>query len=206
MDQIIKLLQDYKEYNEKGIPEDLGLFGEWLKQKYADASTYKTDREAVDQYGIDVMASYFLCGLGSFVDHWLKLSFQELPLVSLGDFGIIKKVEHYGNPSKKMIADALIMERTTCIESIKRLTKKGLLTEKTDKEDQRMKRVSLTPYGQEVSAQLNIKMSALGSLLVGNLNEVEKKSLVPILKKLVEFHDYLYRKKDKEEVKALYNL
>ena len=206
MDKIIQLLQDYQAYSEKGIPEDFALFGEWLKQKYADEQEYLTNAQDVNEAGLDVMAAYVLGGLTSFVEMWLKLSYQDIPLGSLGDFGILKGVEFMRNPSKKMIADQLIMERTTCMESIKRLVKEGVLSEETDPDDRRVKRVSLTPYGREVTEKVNQKMMALGHLLMGNLSEVEKKSLLPPLKKLLDFHDYLYRKKGKEEVKELYNL
>ncbi|MEM6634121.1 MAG: MarR family winged helix-turn-helix transcriptional regulator, partial [Bacteroidota bacterium] len=189
-----------------GIPGDFHLFGEWLKQKYADSQEYLTEEEEINRIGVDVMTSYLIGGLTGYLETWLKLAYQDLPIVSLGDFGIIKAVEHHQNPTKKMIADSLIMERTTCMESIKRMVKEGLLTEETDSKDRRMKRVRLTPKGREMSMLLNKKMSALSTLLVGNLDELEKKSLIPILKKLNKFHEFLYREKSREEVKERYYL
>lgn len=206
MDEIIQLLEDYKAYREKGIPGDFGLFGEFLRQKYADAQEYLTDEEEVNEAGLDVMASYVLGGLTNYVEAWVKLTYQDLPLLSLGDFGIIKTVEFAKNPTKKMIADSVIMERSTCIESIKRLIDKGLLSEETDEKDRRMKRVRLTPYGEEIVQLLYERMRSLGKLLVGNLNEVEKKSLLPPLKKLLDFHEHLYRHKDRQKIKELYKL
>lgn len=206
MDQIIKLLEDYKEYTEQGMPKDLGLFGEWLKQKYAGQEAYLTDEEEVNEAGLDAMASYVLGGLTNYVEAWVKLTYQDLPIVSLGDFGILKTVEFLQNPTKKMISDQVIMERTTCNESVKRLVKEGLLSEATDPKDRRMKRVQLTARGRDLIQILNQKMIALGKLLMGNLNEVEKKSLLPPLKKLADFHEVLYRQTEREKVKEWYGL
>ncbi len=206
METIIRLLTDYQEYARSGNPEELGQFGEWLRQKYAGEVEYATDDEEVNEAGLDVMASYVLGGLTNFTEYWVKLAYQDLPLLSLGDFAIIKTIEYLGNPTKKTIAAEVVMERTTCNESIKRLSKAGLLSEETDAQDRRMRRVRLTPAGEEMVRVLNQRMTALGALLMGNLDEVEKKSLIPPLQKLLNFHRYLYRNKEKQEVKELYRL
>lgn len=206
MDHIIQLLQDYQAYQETGLGEDLGLFGEWLRQKYIDKENIQTDEEDVNEAGLDIMVSYMLGGMSAYMDYWVKQFYHDLPLVSMGDFGIIKSVEFRKNPTKKMIYEDQIMERTTCIESIKRLVKKGILNEETDPHDKRMKRVTLSEEGEKLNEMLNIKMMALGKLLVGNLNEVEKKSLMPALKKLNDFHAQLYRNSDVEKVKEMYGV
>jgi len=66
--------------------------------------------------------------------------------------------------------------------------------------------VQLTAEGRQLVPIVDQRLEALSQLLVGNLTEAEKQSLLPILKKLGEFYDYLYRQRSKEEIKALYEL
>lgn len=206
MEDVIELLKDYQTFQKQGHKGDFLHFGEWLKQKYAPKETYLTNEEEVNEAGLDVMASYLIGGLSNYVEVWVKLTYQDLPLNSLGDFGIMKIVEFAKNPTKKVIVENSVMERTTCIESIKRLTKEGLFAETIDPKDRRKRRVSLTAKGEEMIELLNVRMMALGKLLSGNLDELEKKSLLPILNKLIDFHDQLYRQKDRQAIKEQFGL
>lgn len=206
MDEAIRLLQEYQTFVGQRGQTGLDAFGEWLKQKHMPATQYQTDEPEVNEAGLDVMVAYLLGGLTSYTEAWVKLTFQELPLISIVDFAILKAVEYRVHPSKKEIAESVIAERTTCMESIKRLIKEGLLAEAADKEDKRLKRVKLTKAGLRMIEILNAKMRALGTLLIGDLTEAEKKSLLLMLKKLSHFHDTLYRKKSREEVKQQFSL
>lgn len=209
MDQAILLLQEYQAFVAQTGTTGLGNFGDWLKQKHttaAHAPAYQTDEPEVNEAGLDVMVSYLLGGLTSYTEAWVKLTFQELPLISIVDFAILKTVEYRRQPSKKEITESVIAERTTCIESVKRLIKDGLLAEETDKTDKRLKRVKLTKPGRRMVEILNLKMTALGSLLVGDLTEDEKKSLLVMLNKLSRFHENLYRNKPREEVKKQFSI
>lgn len=206
MKDIISLLRDYQEFKDKNNSEDFHVFGEWLRQKHAPTQDYTTNDEEVNEAGLDVMATYLLGNLTGYTEAWIKLAYQDLPLLSIGDFSILKTVEHYQNPSKKEVADEVVMERSTCIESIKRLIKEGLLAEAIDPNDRRIRRVHLTKGGKQLMPLLNQRMTNLGSLLVGNLSEVEKKSLLPTLNKLLRFHENLYRNMKKEAIKKNYKL
>ncbi len=206
MDHIIWLLSDFKEFSESARSDSFSLFGEWLKQKYGPENEYITDEEAVNRAGLDVMASYLIGGLASYAEVWVKVTYEGLPLLSLGDFAILKTIQQLGNPSKTQVAEEVTMERTTCIESIKRLARNGILQEETDPSDRRLKRVRLTPDGQALLRVVDAKMVSLGKLLVGNLSHMEKKSLIPLLNKLKCFHEDLYKNRAQIDIKTLYNL
>jgi DNA-binding MarR family transcriptional regulator len=181
-------------------------FGSWLNLRYNKREEIATDEPEVNDGGLDVMAGYVIGALSNFVDVWVKIAYQDLPLVSLHDFGIIKTVEYGGNPTKKMIADQSLMERSTCMEAIKRMVKEGLFEEEPDSEDRRRKRVRLTPYGKEVNQEVTLRMTKLGTLLVGDLDDTEKKSVIPPLQKLLNFHKKLYFEEDREAVKDILGL
>lgn len=143
--------------------------------------------------------------LGAYVDVWVKEAFRDLPLVSQGDFGILKTVEQLGNPTKKDIFEAVILERTTCNESIKRLTKKGLFRVTTDPEDRRMRRVTLTDEGAAVTRQATRKMMALTDLMVGPIPPHAKADTHQRLKQLTDYHAGLYAA-ERSEIRERFEL
>lgn len=202
MQDIINLLEAYKSFTEQSDSRNLEKFGAWLVAREKQSPNFDSSGlNEVDSHGINAMVSYLMGGLIGYAEAWLKLSFRELPVVSFIDFGILKTVEGMGNPSKKEIADNIIAERTTTVESIKRMVGLGLLRDKEDKDDKRIRRVSLTEKGKKMVFVLNEKMLSLGNLLVGDLTLEEKNQLGHLLRKLNHFHGKLYKEKDRMTIR-----
>lgn len=207
MEDAIHLLSEYKAFIEASHSRDLALFGEWLKQKHASPNDYKTGDDEVNEAGPDVIASYLLGMLAGFTEVWTKITFADVPLHSLSDFIILETIKEMEHPSKSEVANRVVMEQSTCIETIKRLVKKELLDEKTDANDRRIKRVSLSEKGSELLELLEQqRMPNLGKLLVGQLNDVEKKQMIGSLKKLFDFHQNLYLKRNEIDIAATFGL
>lgn len=206
MQDIINLLKEYKTFKDARDSSNLAEFGRWLFARNEKVNLGSSGQPEVDSHGLNAMVSYLMGGMIGYTEAWLKVTFHDLPVVSLIDFGILKTVELSGNPSKTEIADKVIAERTTTIESIKRMVSLGLLKETEDKDDKRVRRVSLTEKGKKLLLVLNKKMIALGNLLVGDLSRQEKNQFGVILKKLNQFHATLYRAKDRAVIKAEYSL
>lgn len=202
----IELLNEYKEFNTANPKADMVLFAEWLKQKHSNPTDYLTENLNVNDSGTNVMVSYLFTELTAYVEMWVKTSYKDVPISSVGDYAILKSVEHHQKPSKKVVVDSVVMEPTTCIESIKRLVKNGLLAEEIDLADKRMRRVSMTPKGKSILAVIDVKMLNLSNLLMGDLEEPEKLSLIPILKKLSGYHQNIYRSFEKPEIKRIYKI
>jgi len=209
MDNIINLLKAYKCYLECGFEDDMAHFGKWLQQEEDeqknDASEWH-QRVSIDQSGIDGIIGYQLGGIMSYTEAWTKLAFRNLPLVGLPDFGILKYIEITGNPSKKEIAQKVVMEASTCFEIIKRLQKLNLTTEVTDKDDKRIRRVSLTAHGKDILAKATQQVLHLSTFLIGDLKEEEKGMILKVLKRLNDFHYQWYHKGSRDKLLEIYNL
>lgn len=206
MENLLKLIKHYEEYIQEGNTDNLNLFGEWLKQKYSESKDYLSKEAAVNAVGSTVVASYMIGSMAAYTDIWMRLAMKDEPISGQMDWNILKKVEEYGNPSKKEVIVDSIAERTSCVEAIKRLTRLGLLQEEMDQEDKRLKRILLTPKGKELIKKLNLKMFNLAKLIMGTLDETEQKSLIPPLKKLMGFHENLNKSKNREDIKRIYGI
>ncbi len=206
MKNLLTLIKDYEEYVKAGNSENLSLFAEWLKQKYSESKDYLSKEKTVNAVGPMIVASYLIGGVAAYADMWMRLAMKDEPISGQMDWSILKKVEEYGNPAKKEVIVEAIAERTSCVEAIKRLIRGGLLIEKIDDQDKRVKRISLTTEGTDLIKRLNVKMLNLGKLMMGTLHETEQKSLIPPLKKLVGFYENLNKTRDKADVKRIYGI
>ncbi|MBV6646842.1 MAG: winged helix DNA-binding protein [Cyclobacteriaceae bacterium] len=204
MNEILSLLNLWKEYTELGKPVDIQLFGKWLNEK--DLRERKERSTGSFQADEEAMIGFYLGNVISFSEVWTKVCLRDLPIVGFGDYGVLNFILKKENPTKKEVVQFHVGENSTSFETIKRLMKQGLIEEKVDSEDRRLRRVRLTEEGKRVSQLALHQAMKLSRLLVGNLSDNEKKSLLQILEKLFNFHYNLYHQSDKEKVIENYGL
>ncbi len=204
MDKVIKLLEYFKKYQEKGMGADLARFGMWLNKEINGERIVEVPVEY--QLSDDVTIGFLMGRLLGYGDVWTRMAFRDLPIQHFYDYGILKHTEQAKNPTKKEIADQSLLEQSTCFEAIKRLVKHKVLTEETDMDDRRVKRVRLTSFGKKVTEVATQQAFRLSNLLVGDLTDKEKKDLIRILRKLDHFHEDLYRKVERNRIIENYNL
>jgi DNA-binding MarR family transcriptional regulator len=66
-----------------------------------------------------------------------------------GQFSLLMAVNQPAPPTIGSIADLLAMDRTTLTAALKPLERRGLVTIKVDREDRRLRRLSLTDVGHQ---------------------------------------------------------
>ena len=204
MDEILKELGYWKTYSEQGLGNNLGHFGLWLNNELT-----KTNPEEIpNEFNVstNVKIGFLLGHMMAFGEVLTKLAFRDLPIQHFHDFGTLRFIQMHKNPTKKEIAEDSMMEQSSCFESLKRLTKAGLLVDQADKNDKRVKRVRLTKTGNQVLETAMKQSFSLSDLLVGDLSENEKKQLITLLEKLGKFHEDLYQNSPKEKIAQAFNL
>ena len=152
MDQIIKLLEYWKKFTERGMGEELDRFGLWLNQEHISEKV-NNEQLVPDDFNnsTNFTIGYLLGSMTGYGEMWTKLSFRNLPIQNFHDFGTLKFIQHTQNPTKKEVANDSMLEQSTCFEVIKRLVKNDMLSEENDPNDKRVKRVKLTKNSKKIT-------------------------------------------------------
>ncbi|MEM9896791.1 MAG: MarR family winged helix-turn-helix transcriptional regulator, partial [Bacteroidota bacterium] len=141
-----ELIGHWVDYSKKRSNPSVEGFSTWLKARISppsleSASSLKEKKICLGQVFGRII---------NFTEMWGKLAFKDLPIKQFEDFGILMEVKYRRNPSKNEVANLLLNEKSTAFEIIKRLIRDGLLMEEVDRHDKRIRRITLSDYGQEV--------------------------------------------------------
>ncbi|MEM9835972.1 MAG: MarR family winged helix-turn-helix transcriptional regulator [Bacteroidota bacterium] len=225
---LIELYGHFLEAHPKGELKDFGLY--LIQHAHQADATEDTDRKVwpepsevapndkvVDHTPTDhvgttlspdlaIECTFLMAKLSSYVEVWVKEAFRDLPLLSQGDYTILKIVHELQSPTKKEIYLNTIMERTTCNESIKRLTREGLFREEVDQADRRQRRVSLTAKGEALLQVATDKILALSRLFLGPIPPDAMMGVYDRLTRIVGYHDHLYQGMERTDLRKKFNL
>ncbi len=183
-------------------------FASWLYRKVVGTESSQGEDEEIRQSPVDMRMEigYLFGRLANFSELWGKLAFKDLPILQFEDFTILQEVKRQQNPTKKYLAELLVNEKSTAFEIIKRLVRDGLLSEKLDEKDRRIRRVQLTQLGEEVLAAANQQAEKVAILLMGDTAVQDMHRLINVFRDLNDFHTHLHEQVPHETVDDLVQL
>lgn len=123
---------------------------------------------------------------------YFKKAIKESTVNTLDEFSFLIVLMTYPYLTKTELINKLIMEKTSGVEVIKRLLKNELIHEFDNPNDRRSMMVAITSNGKRELAELLPKMGLVGSVVVGNLTQVEVSSLSFLLHKLDYHHHEIF--------------
>jgi len=136
--------------------------------------------------------------MNRYAKSYLKKALINSNLQTPDEFSFLITLITYDSLSKSELITKQVMEKTSGSEVLRRLIKKGMITESVDKNDKRCIRVATTKYGRDELLKILPLMSSVTKIVAGNLNTDEINTLSYLLKKLDYFHNDIYmNKKDK---------
>ncbi len=138
-----------------------------------------------------------------YAKHYTKKALENSPLSTLDDFTFLLTLRYQGSMTKSELTSQHLLEITSGIEIIKRLSRQGLITTFDDPNDRRSKQVAITEAGIALLDELLIDMKQVSRLVAGNVTPEEMHFLLPILTKLHHFHGEIHkdhRKSDLQEI------
>lgn len=130
-----------------------------------------------------------------FSKYYTKYALAESPLQSIDEFVFLADLMGRPGLSKAELTDSHIHERSTGIEIITRLLRRGFIEQRSGRTDRREKELFITEAGQGVFFSLAGVMTNLAQHLHGNLTPEALEQLVAVLRRLDEFHRPLYQER-----------
>jgi DNA-binding MarR family transcriptional regulator len=197
--QIIKVYEAFKANMPQHTEGDnLHQFAAYLNQQIHGESNYEepVDTENWKNFNrksLLEMNTAYLGKMARYVDNYCRKNLSETPLSSIDEFTYLIVLMEYPEMSKSDLIQRNSHPITTGTDIIKRLLKKGYISEKTNPEDGRSRLVELTPVGRAAIFQSSNTMNQLAVIGVGVLSNQELIHLLGMLQKLDQFHDKVHQ-------------
>lgn len=198
---MIKQLLDYVDnYEEEVGNHDLKEFSIYLKDKLI-AHKLSSEEDAFDKRNYqnykkypEVEFSTLLTGLYRFAKHYTKKAFSNTSIKTIDEFGFLATLLKDESLLKNELINKHLLEISSGSEILKRLIKKGLVSEFPDEVDRRAKRVSLTEQGRIEIMNAFDDMHKVSEIIIGNLNDTELNEALAVFEKLTYFHHHIHEK------------
>lgn len=104
--------------------------------------------------------------------------------VSLVQSHILFEIAKQKNPSMQQVAETLGIDITTFSRQIKTLESKGLVLKNPDPDDRRVNLLTLTPEGERVKEQIDLRMTRYLEQMLAQLTEFERETAIHSIKLL----------------------
>jgi DNA-binding MarR family transcriptional regulator len=136
---------------------------------------------------------------------YIKKVLRDSLLQTPDEFSFLITLMTYNNLRKSELITKQVMEKTTGSEIIRRLIKRGMITETADQNDKRSIRVTITKSGRDEILKILPLMSKVTKIVVGNLCAEEINTLSYLLKKLDYFHNDIYLNKREQTLSDIFS-
>ncbi|MEM7370856.1 MAG: winged helix DNA-binding protein [Bacteroidota bacterium] len=210
-----QLLDHLEQYETDAQNKEISLMGfsGWLNRQLAyptpvmisppDQDELEEAKDSQAETALTILIGY----LYRYSKHYTKKALEDTPLSTFDDFAFLATLSYQDSMTKTELIQQHILEITSGIEIIKRLTKHGLLEAFSDPKDRRSKRVRLTTAGKQMLADVMGKMDAVAHIVSGDLRIEDRAVLLSLLHKLNDFHAIIHmtdRKSPLEEIQEKY--
>lgn len=202
------LVEKVEAFEAKGGKQEksLAAFSMWLSHDLAyprPVTGSIADEEGMPEMGSETLLTMLIAFMFRYAKHYSKKALEGTPLSTLDDFTFLATLSYQGSLTKTELINMHLLEITSGIEIIKRLTKNGLLEVFQDPNDRRSKRVKLSAAGKDVLEDVMVRMDKVARIVSGNLASSEQAQLMPILHKLNDFHAIIHMEDRKSELDTI---
>lgn len=127
-----------------------------------------------------------------YAKNYIKKALKGSQINSADEFSFLITLLTYDSLSKQELINLQVMEKTSGIEIINRLIKKGFISQYDDEADKRSKRIILTSTGRVALVAILPQMNKVSKIVLGKLSMDEQHMLVYLLRKLDHFHNDIF--------------
>jgi DNA-binding MarR family transcriptional regulator len=207
--QLIKQYETYKVQKSGAMTEDsLADFVVYLNGQintipsnaadFGIESWQNFNRQTIAEMGVS-----YLGKMNRYVENYCRKAMPKTQVPTIEEFTYLILLLQFESLTKTELIHHNGHPITTGTEIIKRLLKKGFISQFDNVEDKRSVRVKLTDMGRVAIFSTSSATKTISTLATGILSDQELISLVNTLRKLDEFHDRVFREGKHLEVPEL---
>lgn len=127
-----------------------------------------------------------------YAKNYIKKALKGTGINSADEFSFLITLLTYDSLTKQEMINLQVMEKTSGIEIINRLIKKGFISQYDDEVDKRSKRIMMTISGRQQLLATLPQMKTVSKIILGKLTLDEQHMLVYLLRKLDHFHNDIF--------------
>lgn len=151
---------------------------------------FLTDQSVKNKISTDI--SILVSLLFRYAKNYIKKALKGSKINSADEFSFLITLLTYESLSKQELINIQVMEKTSGIEIINRLIKKGYICQFDDETDKRSKRIKITDAGRKELISILPQMNMVAKIIVGKLSVEEQQTLVYLLRKLDDYHNNIF--------------
>jgi len=144
---------------------------------------------------LEIVIGQNIIFLYRYAKQYTKKALKDSELRTADEFTYLATLLNYTKLSKIELINKSVQEKTTGMETIKRLLKNNLIEQFDNPDDNRSQLIQLTEKGRGVLFGVFHNMDLVSKIIVGNLTENEKIQLALLLKKLDNYHHDIHTNK-----------
>lgn len=139
-----------------------------------------------------------------YAKYYLKKGLGNSIINTPDEFAFLVTLLRFESLTKTELINKLITEKTSGVETIKRLLKKGLLEEFKEPQNKKNVRVRISEIGKKELYSILPIMDKITQIITGNLTGQEVQVLLNILTKLDTFHHEIYFNEKLSSIEEIY--
>lgn len=142
--------------------------------------------------------------IGKFHIAYSNMGLASTELSQMEEFGILVTIYNEGNPIKSEAIFNNIMELSSGSNMLIRMKKKGLVTEYADPGDKRVKRLKVTPKGEQTLMTAKEIVLKVAEMMVRDLSDEDKRLCIQLLKPVDRRFSGMYQKQKNKSFDEIY--
>ncbi|HEY8930063.1 MAG TPA: hypothetical protein VIM55_12770 [Mucilaginibacter sp.] len=143
--------------------------------------------------------------IGKFHIAYSNKALEGTELGQMEEFGILVTIYNEGSPIKSEAIFNNIMELSSGNNMLIRMKKRGLVAEYDDAEDRRVKRLKVTPKGEQTLMLAKDRVLKVARMMMHDLTDEDKRLCLQLLKPVDRRFSGLFQKQKNKSFEEVYN-
>jgi DNA-binding MarR family transcriptional regulator len=198
--ELIKLWGAYEEEHPEGSVEDFC--------RHQLSLSLKAEKQIAPEWqlvpDINGQLVILIRKIGKFHIMYSNKALEGTGLDQIEEFGILVIIFNKKNPIKSEVIYDNLLELSSGTNMLIRLKKRGLITEYSDEEDKRVKRLKLTLKGEETLAKAKALVLKVAGMMVNGLTEDDKQLCIQLLNPINARFSSIFQKQKNKSFEDVY--